>query len=203
MHSGEGLCRHEWEARSAFPEWAAVWRHDGGKVARAWPLRRGGKINSQWSELTSWGQEGMGKTLWGGGAPPRLYEMVKAEQEKSAAVEQHGDRSESGFLIFLVLTDRRRSRLQSVIPPFFGRGKKRWNDAGGVKVERHSRELFQGQHQGWRKGNILTAWAPVKKKKSRINMVEIGWALILKINVITVVCPSTHVVPLDGFTAQT
>lgn len=50
------------------------------------------------------------------------------------------------------------------LPPFFGRGKKRWNEAGGLKEERHDRELFQGQHQGWRKGNILIAWALEKKK---------------------------------------
>lgn len=136
-----------------------------GKWLVSDPCALGGKINSQWSELTSWGQAGMGKTLWGGGAPPRLYEMVKAVQEKSAAAEQHGDRSKSGFLIFLVLTDRRRSRLQSVILPFFGKGKKRWNDAGGWKWRGTAGSSFKGSIRGEGKATFWQLELRWRKKR--------------------------------------
>lgn len=119
----------------------------------------------------SWRQAGMG------GNALRWRRALHARRDTQAGAREKLRRGESQWQIQVWIphllpcarTDCRRSRLWSVDPSLtrLGAGKERWNEAPqqSWSDSRLGGEWFQGQHQGWRKGNNLTAWASVEGKK--------------------------------------
>lgn len=108
-----------------------VWWRENGSCLTLTPCR---KINSQRSELTSWRQAGMEKMLWGGHTPVDCTRRTNPSERKRWMVTD-GNRSESGFLIFLLR------------PSSSAKGKKGWRE-GEWKRRGHGGELFRGPGAG-------------------------------------------------------
>lgn len=172
------------ETRSAFPELAAVWQRDGGKMARAWPSHRAGRLTVGGPSWRAEDRQEWRKCFEVATHPSTVPDGWSWAREKRCRGARRWQITVWIPHLPHARKNRRRTSLQTVISPFSGEGEKRRNEAGGVKEERRGGELYRGQHQGWRKGKILTAWA--LEKKNKINTVEIGRALILiaKVNVI-------------------
>lgn len=136
-----------------------------------------------------------GETLWGGGAPSTLAEPVKAEQEKSSAAESRSDRSKSGFLIFFLVRAAQTADAADCgasTPPSYRRrreGKMKWGSPAKVEWLPARRGVISRAASGVKERQHFDSLSSGGGGKKGINIVEIGWASVLKINVIAVVCP--------------
>lgn len=186
-------------AGSVFPELAAVWQCDGGKMVRVWPSHRAGRLTVSGP---SWRAED--RQEW-----KKCFEV--ATHPSTVRGEQTRARENAGW--WQTGTDQSLDSSSSSSDHHPQQKERKDEGRGSERGEATAVSYFegrgQGQRQGWRKGRILTAWAWGEEKiKSALPLSEMcqhsgnGRALILKINVIAVVCPYARRTcgSLDGFT---
>lgn len=89
------------ETRRAFPGLVAVWQRDGEKMARAWPSHRAGRLTVGGPSWRAEDRQEWRKCFEVATHPSTVRDGWSRARENAAA-ERDGDRSESGFLIFLM-----------------------------------------------------------------------------------------------------
>lgn len=158
------------------------------------PCVVGGRLTV--SGLGWWAEDRLewGETLWGGGAPSALAETLRAEEEESSAAASRSDRSKSGFLIFFLARAQTADAADcgASTPPSSLRrreGKMKWGSPAIVEWLPARRGVISRAASGVKKRQHFDSLSFSGGGGNGINIVEIGWALVLKINAISVVCP--------------